>query len=79
MEKSETLLGYKLIQYDNYDILIQQYDKIIAYGKYDIKNESYILFSEKCLYYMGSKTFKSFEDVVRFFKYTEDNFQYLNI
>lgn len=64
--ETQTLLGYKLVTYDNGDVILYLGEKVIGYGKQ--KEDNLEIFSERSEYYMGSENFKDFPDVVRFFE-----------
>lgn len=64
--ETQTLLGYKLVTYDNDDVVLYLGEKVIGYGKQ--KEDHLEIFSEHSEYYMGSEKFEDFPDVVRFFE-----------
>jgi hypothetical protein len=65
--ESESLLGFKLITYDNGDVLLYCNDKVEGYGKQLEESNIYRIYSEGCKYYSGVKVFEDFASMVRFF------------
>lgn len=65
--ESESLLGFKLITYNNGDVLLYCNDEVKGYGKHVEESNIYKIYSEGCSYYTGVKVFQDFESMVRFF------------
>jgi hypothetical protein len=71
--KTPTLLGYKLITYDNGDVILYKDSKSIAFGKYLDDLKQYEIYSEAGIHYLGPKRFNSFNEVIKFFQNIEDS------
>lgn len=66
-ENTKYLLGYKLVKYDNSDVLLYKNGSVIGYGKLVENANKYLIFSDGGILYPGTKEFDSFEEIVRYF------------